>query len=195
MSRNEPKQQSKRAIPPALFAVILCAALAMAVVIFVRPETRDERPRDVEVPAIVQMQPAGYAADLDRFYDECIRHTLDASEIFVTCQTVESIQDAYKVDAMRYLDAHLALMIETARRVERGDFLTQEAYDACVARGECALIPLIPENQRERIGRDEDLQRKSRLFWHLIDRGTLTAGICSEMEVCQALYKIGLVDF
>jgi hypothetical protein len=134
------------------------------------------------------------AGQYQSFYNNCVRAVLEMNVIPGSCATRAGIEKNYGVNIDDVMAANRARMINTARKIARGDILDDKAYRACIDRGECVDFPMAPEGDRKdpsRMNRPENVAKR-RLFWHLVNDGSMTPEVCAAMDVCRALQKIGI---
>jgi|GEM_PF-3250708 len=135
--------------------------------------------------------------NVERFYKDCVDRVLRFGDVPQGCRTAKAMYQEYHVNVWDVMNEQRLRMIYTARMIARGDLMTEADYQACVARAECHIVPLLPginQNDEKRMS-NPDIRAKQDLFWHLVNDGSLRPDLCEYMDVCKALRKIGLIKF
>ncbi len=124
------------------------------------------------------------------FHQECVDKVLKENTILPSCVSRAAIQERYKLDPLDVLDADQGRMIMAARLAARGEIMDEKDLQACIDEGRCLNFPHpekgVDENSPEGL-------KIRRLFWHLVNNGSLTPELCQYMDVCRALVKTGIV--
>jgi hypothetical protein len=112
------------------------------------------------------------------------------------CGSRESIRAHFSVDVDAAIERRRALMESTARRIASGELQRQDLYQACIARKECASVPLLPAGVAAADIAEGKAHLKTRkAFWQLAQGEALSPEICDYIDVCRAMHKAGVVTF
>lgn len=137
--------------------------------------------------------PAGNA---DMFMEACVDKPLAGSTPGEYCHQISTIRRAYGVDPAVMIERQRILMAKTARRVASGELKRASAYEACISKGECAPVPLLPDNaDRNAVAGGSAYLETRKAFWQLTENHALTPEICTFIPVCKALRQAGAITF
>lgn len=174
---------------------ILALCLVFSLLVGGKGEERTYvQPRTVEAGA----PPPENPGDVTGFRRDCVEQVLrKGAGIPKSCASLDAIRAAYRVDALDQLAQAQGLMVMTARRIVNGDILDDKDLNACIAQGACAPVPLPPAGDRAKASSELSPQsRRARDdFWRLASGDALGPELCAYMDICRALYKIGLISF
>lgn len=176
---------------------LIAGALAVLALLAVILNTGGDRkpPGDTGFkPPVEAYQPEG---DVAAFWRACVDGVLKGGVAPAPCRSFEAAREAYGVDARFLLELELGRMIMTARRIARGELMTENDLKACRRSGACVEIPMIPPkfHDNEKLQNSTQGIRTRAAFWHLVNDGNLTQEACSFMDICKAYYRLGLVQF
>ena len=128
--------------------------------------------------------------DVTGFTRDCVTAVLKGETVKSACQSLAGIHAKYGVDAEAEIDRAQGQRTMTARRILRGDIVTDRQYMDCIHRDECADISLVP------VGGNPDsptAQADRAIFWHLAQNGSLTASDCTALPICRAMLRLKLI--
>lgn len=132
-----------------------------------------------------------------RFIRECVMVPSE-SAVSESCRNEAAIKAAYGgIDVRVLIEKKRARMAATARRIAQGELQDPLRYKECIARGECAEVPLLPPDVTlsETAALTPAQQQISAAFWDLAEGESLTAPICEYIAECRVLHKTGAIDF
>lgn len=111
------------------------------------------------------------------------------------CGNLEDIRKTYHVDAKAEVKAYRDRMARTADQIVKGKLGKKKDYQACIARKDCAEVPLLPKDVNPDTVDPEsnDYLPVRRMFWQLIDEKTVTPELCARIILCAALSKTGAI--
>lgn len=135
--------------------------------------------------------------DWIRFANQCALPALRKQPVHSSCRDVVSIQRKYNISINDEINNFMARMQRTALRVKEGRLKSGVQYQACLAKKDCAPIPLLPENVDAKLISDDVSQYTDvRIaFWDLAERRGLTLHVCGVMILCQAMVYTGALKF
>ncbi len=109
------------------------------------------------------------------------------------CANLDDIRSTYHIDVKTELKAYRERMARTADQIVKGKLTKKKDYQACIARKDCAEVPLLPKDVDPDMIDPEsnDHLPVRRMFWQLIDEKTLTPELCARIPLCAALTKTG----
>lgn len=114
-----------------------------------------------------------------------------------SCASLAAMQQKYKIDALGLLTAYHDKMKATAKKINQGELKTAGEYAACIARKECATIPLLPAGVKANAidsNSNKDYYDIRKAYWSLVKDEKLTPEVCGFIPLCAALGKAKLID-
>lgn len=137
----------------------------------------------------------GDSGALALFVAACVDPVLAGKDdVGEACRSLQAIRETYNVDIKAHIDARHALMKQTARRIAGGELRKPQDYERCIARDECAEVPLLPAGvDPEKMTAEE--RAVSEIFWDLAEQEKMTKPVCGMMPECQAMTKLKVIDY
>ncbi|QQG36173.1 MAG: hypothetical protein HYS17_11905 [Micavibrio aeruginosavorus] len=132
-----------------------------------------------------------------RFIRECVTAPPE-SAVPESCRSEDAIKATYEgLDVRALIEKKRTRMASTARRIASGELQDPLRYKECIARGECAEVPLLPPDAAasDAAALTPEQQQISAAFWDLAEGDKLTAPVCEYIAECRALHKAGAIDF
>lgn len=133
----------------------------------------------------------------DQFTEICIAPVLAGKDVGEACRTVEHIQETYNVDIKALIENRRARLADTARRIATGELQDPLVYKACIARGDCEDVPLLPPDvdtsDPSKLTRDQ--LAISTAFWDLAEKDKMTKPVCDLISECRVMVKLSVVDY
>lgn len=139
-----------------------------------------------------------YADAESRFMRECVEVADNLKPLPETCRSEDSIRQAYGgLDVRVLIEKKRSRMSATARRIASGELQDPLRYKECIARGECAAVPLLPPalSGADIAQLTPTQQQISAAFWDLAEGDMLTAPVCESIPECRVLHSSGAFDF
>lgn len=128
-----------------------------------------------------------------RFMETCVTIEVPQDEV---CKSKSAIQDKFKISADALIERRRMMMVSTVQRIMSGELRKADAYHACIQRGECLPVPLLPENTDiARVASGQEYLDTRKAFWQLSENSKLTPEICAFIDVCKALQATGAITF
>jgi len=134
---------------------------------------------------------------VDPFMSACVDPVLAGRDVGEACRSIENIRATYNIDIAAQIEARRTRMAETARRIAAGELQDPLLYKACIARDECAEVPLLPP---EVDTADPDKLTPAQLeistaFWDLAEQKKMTRPVCDLIPECKAVVKLGVIKY
>lgn len=120
--------------------------------------------------------------DVKAYWSECVTGVLKSGNVPGSCRSVQGIHDVYGVNVWSLLEEEQGKMIQTAQMIARGEILNDKQLKQCIKDGRCRPIPVPGDTASHDV------------FFHLVESGGMTRGVCMRMDLCIALEKAGLID-
>jgi|GEM_PF-1345631 len=136
------------------------------------------------------------AQDWVRFNNDCIQPALTSGLLMDQCRTPQEIQDRYRIDIFSAMGDLKHRMQNTAKRLEQGKLSRRSEYMDCIARKECATIPLLPKgvDATKLDPMSKDYIEIRQAFWSLVKDKKMSPGTCELTPICKALVQLGIVN-
>lgn len=136
------------------------------------------------------------APDWVRLNRQCIQPALNEQSTHPNCATTDMIFNNYNIDIIDEMRRYANRMRATAKQLDEGKLKRRHEYQACIQRGQCATIPLLPKGvDAEQIDpMSQDYLDIRQAYWSLVNDKTLTPAVCSLTPMCKAMVKMGLVQ-
>lgn len=174
-SPNDDHTQPGDGAMPPLLMVVMAVALLMA---------------GYGVYMMASRAPSG--TGVGAFVRACVQPETPRDE---RCRSKDGIRAAWGVDVDAAIEERRALMVATVRRMVNGELTRRGVYDACVMRGECAPVPLLPAHvDPAAVEGGNDYLETRVAFWQLSEDTPLTPEICGFMDICRAMTALGVVN-
>lgn len=110
------------------------------------------------------------------------------------CRDKAAIRDAWGIDIDQLIERRRVLMVSTVRRMAGGEITKRGVYESCIAAGECAPVPVLPDHvDAAAIASTTDYLETRKAFWQLAEDSPLTPEICNFMDICRAMRAAGVV--
>ncbi|MCM2344756.1 MAG: hypothetical protein NDJ24_09370 [Alphaproteobacteria bacterium] len=138
------------------------------------------------------------AAAEGRFRRDCVEGQGVAAAVPETCRSEYAIRAAYGgLDIRALVETKRRRMAATAHRIASGELQDPLHYKECIARGECAEVPLLPPafSKMDSAHMTPEQQKISAAFWDLVESDRLTAPICEFIAECRVLNSAKIIDF
>ncbi|MGZ9097594.1 MAG: hypothetical protein ACXW30_04785 [Micavibrio sp.] len=97
-----------------------------------------------------------------------------------SCGSVAAIKTAFGFDLLAEVNDSHSRMKETAKKIADGQ-LTEEAYQECLKKKECAAVPMLGEGVDPH---SKEAALISRLFWQLVERDRMNEDVCGLIPAC-----------
>lgn len=139
----------------------------------------------------------GMQTSVDPFLTACVEPALAGFEVGQACRSIENIRATYNIDIEAQIEKKRARMAATAQRIAADELQDPLIYKACIARDECAEVPLLPPGV--------DISDPSRLtksqleistaFWDLAEKKKMTPSVCNLIPECRAMVKLSVINY
>lgn len=136
------------------------------------------------------------APDWVGFNDDCVQPALVGQVIPPKCGGLELIQEHYNIDMMSVMSIHASKMRATAKKIEAGEMQKRTSYAECIARKECATIPLLPKGvDAEKLDpNSQDYIGIRQAFWSLVNDKKMSQQACALNMMCRALVAMKAIN-
>jgi hypothetical protein len=110
------------------------------------------------------------------------------------CRNKADIKAAWGVDIDQMIEQRRVLMVATVRLMVGGTMTKRDVYESCIAAGQCAPVPTLPDHvDAAAIASTTDYLETRKAFWQLAEDSPLTPEICNFMDICRAMRAAGVV--
>lgn len=131
----------------------------------------------------------------DLFTTACITPVLGGEKnIGEACRSLQGIKETYNIDIKAVIDDRYQKMADTARRIASGELREPHIYKACIARNECAEVPLV-DVDIDPAKMTAEQEAASTAFWDLAEKNKITEPVCALIPECQAMVKLEVIDY
>lgn len=139
----------------------------------------------------------GEQSPVDPFITACVEPALAGYEVGEACRSVENIRATYNVDIEAQIEKKRARMAQTAQRIAAGELQDPLLYKACIARDECAEVPLLPPGvDTTDLSKLTKAQLEiSTAFWDLAEKKKMTRPVCDLIPECRAMVKLDVIKY
>lgn len=134
--------------------------------------------------------------DWVRLARECVEPVRSGLAPDEDCASLPAIEGKYHIDIKSELLSYRARMARTADQIAKGKLTKKKDYQSCVARKDCAEVPLLPKDvDPDSIDPESnDYLPVRRMFWQLTNEKTMTPELCASIVLCAALTKTGAIS-
>lgn len=134
--------------------------------------------------------------DWVRLARDCVDPVRKGMAAGENCANLSAIQSTYHIDIKKELQAYRARMARTADQISKGKITKKKEYQSCIARKDCAEVPLLPKDiDPDSIDPESnDYLPVRRMFWQLTNEKTMTPELCASLVLCAALLKTGAIS-
>ncbi len=135
--------------------------------------------------------------DWVRFNRDCVEPVLNDLAAPPVCSSMPRILTEYNIDVQKELRSYRSRMASTAKRIERGQIRQKKQYEDCIAKKQCAEVPLLPKHiDPETLDPGSKAHLEIRqTFWQLLESRELTPSICGYILLCRVMNRTGAVDY
>ncbi len=163
--------------PRSLVAVMIMAVVAALLAGYLMAAGPDAAPK----------APEGVAA----FVKTCV---MPDEPTDARCKNKADILAAWDVDIDALIEQRRVLMVSTVKRMVNGELRRHHLYENCIQQGDCAPVPLLPDNvDAASIASGNAYLTTRKAFWQLAENSPLTPEICQFMDICRAMQAAGVI--
>lgn len=140
---------------------------------------------------------AELGAQVSQFTEICVDPVLAGKSVGEACRSLAHIRETYDLDIAAHIENRRARMAKTARGIVDGTFSDPLIYKACIARGDCEDVPLLPPDvdtsDPKKLTKEQ--QAISAAFWDLAEKDKMTSPVCDLIPECRAMVKLSVIDY